>query len=598
MQKSETKKLELLSPAKDLQTALAAINSGADAIYIGAHSFGARAGASNSIDDIEKIINYAHLFNIKVYVTINTILDDKELIEAKKLIDKLYEIKADAIIVQDFGILYLSLNNELAPIPIHISTQADNRTVEKIKFFENIGAKRVILARELSIDEIQKIHKNTNMELEHFIHGALCVSYSGQCYMSHYIGGRSANRGVCAQACRKKYSLLDDNGHYIFKNQYLLSLKDNNLSNHLDKLIKAGIVSFKIEGRLKDENYVKNITLYYHNLLKKYPRISHGIIISDFTPNPYKTFNRSYSDDYLFNRKDNIYNFITPKSTGEYIGSIISSNNDNFTIKTNLELSSQDGLCYIQNNELAGCLINKCEKIKEGFKVYPNKKLKLLKGTKIYRNIDFEFNKILKNSKTVRKLEINFTVFDSKIEARDKFSNKVELEFEFEAAKNSDSMKNNFIKSLSKTIDTPYLVKNIEFKCKTMPFLAVSEINRLRNELLDLLSKKILSKYKVKKQKPIDIAKFPIDKGDYRLNVHNKKAQEFYELCDCNVLEQSFESQNKHTGKELMRTRHCLKRASVGCRDSRNLFLEDEKGEKYPLIFDCKNCEMAIIANK
>ena len=362
-------RLELLSPAKDLKTALAAINCGADAVYIGASDFGARQNAKNSLEDIEKIVNFAHLFNVKVYVTINTILNDDELNKAIELIDKLYKIKVDAIIIQDFGLLNLSLNNELAPIPLHISTQCNNRTKEKVKFFEDIGAKRVILARELSIDEIQKIRKYTNIELEYFIHGALCVSYSGNCYMSQYIGKRSANRGMCAQACRKKYSLIDEKGKYILKNQYLLSLKDNNLSKHIDKLIKAGIISFKIEGRLKDENYVKNITLFYHNLLKNYPRQSHGVVISDFTPNPYKTFNRGYTDDYLFNKKDNIYNFITPKSTGEYIGDVISANDNNFTIKTKHELMPQGGLCFVINDELQGCMINKCEKIKEGYRI-------------------------------------------------------------------------------------------------------------------------------------------------------------------------------------------------------------------------------------
>ncbi len=345
-------KLELLSPAKDLKTGLCAINSGADAVYIGASSFGARQNAGNSIEDIKKLIDYAHLFNAKVYVTINTILNDNELSEAKKLIDKLYEIKTDAVIIQDFGLLNLSLNNELAPIPIHISTQCNNRTLNQVKFFEDIGGKRVILARELSIDEIQKIRKNTNIELEHFVHGALCVSYSGQCYLSHYIGKRSANRGCCAQACRKKYSLLDEKGNYILKNKYLLSLKDNNLSEHIDKIIKAGVVSFKIEGRLKDENYMKNITLYYHNLLKGYPRVSHGEIISNFNPNPYKTFNRGYTSEYLFNKKDDIYNFITPKSTGEFIGTVIGSGKDSFTMNTKLELTNKNGLSFFSIDEV------------------------------------------------------------------------------------------------------------------------------------------------------------------------------------------------------------------------------------------------------
>ena len=349
-------------------------------------------------------------------------------------------------------------------------------------------------------------------------------------------------------------------------------------------------------GRLKDENYVKNITLYYNNLLKKYPRISHGAIISDFNPNPYKTFNRGYCDDYLFNKKDNIYNFVTPKSTGEYIGSVSSSNNESFTIKTKAELTAQDGLCYIINDEAQGCLINRCEKIKEGYKVFPNKKIRISHGVKIYRNIDTKFNKILETSKTVRKLKINFKIFDNKIEVTDEYNNKAGVEFNFVSAKNPESMKNNFKKSLAKTTDTPYLVDNIEFACKIMPFLAISEINKLRNELLDKLSEKILSKYRVKKQKPIDIAKFPLNKGDYRLNVHNKKAREFYELCDCNTEESSFESKSSHKGAELMRTKHCLKKAVLGCNYKEKLFLEDEKGAKYSLAFDCKNCEMVIIA--
>ena len=339
-------KLELLAPAQNYKTAISAINSGADAIYIGAPKFGARMNAKNSLDDIKRVVDYAHLFNVKVYVTINTILTDDELIECEKLINELYEIQVDAIIVQDFGILQLSLENKLPPIALHASTQCDIRDIEKVKFFEEIGLKRVILARETNLDLIEKIKKNTNIQLEHFIHGALCVSYSGQCYMSAFIGGRSANRGECAQACRKKYSLVDKNGKTILKNQYLLSLKDNNLSNHLDKLIKAGIMSFKIEGRLKDENYVKNTVLFYHNLLKKYPRQSYGKVISDFIPNPDKTFNRGFCDDYLFNKKDGIYNFLTPKSIGEFLGEVITSNDKCFVIKTKKEIVAQDGLCF------------------------------------------------------------------------------------------------------------------------------------------------------------------------------------------------------------------------------------------------------------
>jgi len=590
-------KLELLAPAQNYKTAIAAINCGADAIYIGAPKFGARINATNSLEDIKRVIDYAHLFNVKVYVTLNTIMSDDELSECEKLIWQLYEIQVDAIIFQDFGILQLSLDGKLPPIVLHASTQCDNRTLEKVQFFEEIGLKRVILARELSLNNIEKIKKNTNIQLEHFIHGALCVSYSGQCYMSAYIGKRSANRGECAQACRKKYSLVDKNGKIILKNQYLLSLKDNNLSSHLDKLIKAGVMSFKIEGRLKDENYVKNTVLYYHNLLKNYPRQSFGKVISDFIPNPDKTFNRGFCDDYLFDKKDNIYNFISPKSIGEYLGEIISFNDKCFVIKTKAEINSQDGLCFVVGGELIGCLVNNAEKTKDGIKVYPNKKHNLQKGIKVYRNSDIHFNKTLENSKTTRKLDVSFLIFENKIEVFDDFNNKVLLEYDFEEfANNQENMKQNFIKALSKTNDTPYLVKNIEFKTENIPFLPVSKINELRREILENLSEKILLKYKTKQQKPIDIAKFPFDEGDYHLNVHNSKAQEFYEICGCKIKENSFESIINHKNKELMRTRHCLKRASLGCKVQEELFLVDEKGVKYPLQFDCKDCEMVILS--
>ena len=588
-------KLELLAPAKDYETAICAINSGADAIYIGANKFGARQSAGNSLDNIKKIIDYAHLFNVKIYVTINTILDDNELEEAKKIIEKLYEIKTDAIIIQDFGILNLALNNEIPPIVLHMSTQADIRTLEKVKFFEQTGIKRVILARELSLETIEKINKNTFIELEHFVHGALCVCYSGQCYMSDFIGKRSANRGMCAQACRKQYSLIDDKGNILAKNKYLLSLKDNNLSYHLDKLIKAGVTSFKIEGRLKDANYIKNNVLYYHKLLKNYPRISNGIIINEFTPNPSKTFNRGYTEDYLFKNKDNVYNFLTPKSIGEYLGQIVSSNDISFVVKTKEPICAQDGLFIISKDNTFGCLVNKAETVKEGIKIYPNKKLNLKKGDKIYRNLDIEFNKTLENSKITRKLEVNFEVLKDKIVVKDFNSNKVEILLEdVEPSHNKEKMKENYKKSLSKTADTPYLVKNIEFS-EEISFLPVSKINEIRREILKKLSEKILSRYKVKKQKPIDIAQFPVLEGDYRLNVHNSKAKEFYELCNCKVKEMSFESTPKKPNRELMRTKHCLKRAFLNCTNRDKLFLVDEKNTKYPLLFDCKNCEMAIL---
>ena len=589
------KKIELLAPAQNIECAITAINSGADAVYIGANAFGARQNATNKIEDIEKIVNFAHLFNAKVYVALNTILNDEELLQCKKIIEKLYEIKVDAIIIQDFGILELSMENELPPIVLHGSTQCNIRNVEKVKFFEEIGLKRVILARELPLVEIEKINKNTNIELEHFISGALCVCYSGQCYLSEYIGNRSANKGQCGQACRKKYSLIDKNGKFIAKNKHLLSLKDNNLSKHLEKLINAGVVSFKIEGRLKDSNYVKNNVLYYHNLLKKYPRVALGRIVQDFEPNIEKTFNRGFCDDYLFNKKDNIYNFSTPKSIGEFIGVVLNSSDDSFVVKTNKEINPQDGLCFIVNEELSGCLVNRVEKVKSGLKIYPNKKLHLKLNEKVFRNIDVEFNKKLQNSATKRKLDVVFKIDKEKISIEDDFNNKEKLEIEFsEFANNKEKMKENFKKALSKTVDTEFFVKEVIFDCEEIPFLPVSKINEIRKNLIEKLKVKILSKYRTKKQKPVTIAEFPFKKGDYRLNCHNEKAKEFYEFCDCKVEEMSLEKTKDYKNKELMRTKHCLKRAFFNCNYQEELFLVDEKNVKYPLVFDCKNCEMVI----
>ena len=265
-------RVELLAPAKNLETAIAAINSGADAIYIGASDFGARQNAQNTLEDIEKLVNYAHKFYVRVHVTINTILNDSELNNAVNLVKNLYNIGVDAIIIQDMGLLKAAIEEKLPPIQLHMSTQCDNRTVEKAMFFDNLGVSRVILARELSLNKIEEICKNTSCEIETFVHGALCVSYSGQCYLSYANGGRSANRGECAQPCRKKYSLVDENGKYIIKDTYLLSLKDFNASESIEKLILCGVKSFKIEGRLKDKNYVQNVVAYYNNSLNIYSK--------------------------------------------------------------------------------------------------------------------------------------------------------------------------------------------------------------------------------------------------------------------------------------------------------------------------------------
>lgn len=623
-------KFELLAPAQNKECAFAAIDFGADGVYIGANLFGARKNACNSIEDIEDVINYAHKFNVKIYVTINTILTDAELLQAIELIKKLHSIQADGIIFQDFGILQAALDEKLPDIKLIASTQCDNRTKEKVKFFENLGIERVILARELSLGEIKDISSSTNTEIEAFIHGALCVSYSGQCYLSCKIGGRSANRGECAQACRKKYSLVDKKGRIIKKDKHLLSLKDFMAKEHLEELIDAGVTSFKIEGRLKDTNYIKNTVLFYRQALdeilekKELQKSSSGRVylqekedVEPFKPNPKKSFNRDFCKYFLSGKREygakgqeynKIWNFDTPNSKGEFLGRVKTVDNHCFTLDRKCEIHPQDGLCFLDAKEcsLKGVLVNSFEK----GRIYPNVMPKIHPETEIYKNKDVKFENALKNLRAKRQIGVSFKVFKEHIEAKDEDKNTITLEFSAsEPANNKEAQKKIWTEALKKTGGSDFYIKNVEFIENEIYFLPKGEINEIRRKTLEKLLNFRLSKYQTQKQKKISPAKFPEKTGDYRLNVHNKSAQSFYEKCNCKVLESSFESgrkpsaAQKHTQKkptELMRTKHCIRYALNMClknntKEKEELFLVDEKGEKYPLLFDCKSCEMAII---
>lgn len=579
------KKVELLAPAKDKKTAIAAINSGCDAIYIGASNFGARKKVPNSLEDIKEIVDYAHKFYVKVHVTVNTVLTDDELFQAKELIQKLYDIGVDAVIVQDMGIFKLALDGELPPIVLHASTQCDNRTLEKVKFFDNMGISRVILARELSLEQVKEICQNSNTEIETFIHGALCVSYSGQCYFSHYIGGRSANRGECAQACRKKYTLVDENGKIIAKDKYLLSMKDFNASRHLKDLIDEGVKSFKIEGRLKDENYVKNVVAYYRQEIDKFARkTSSGKVFSDFEPDVRKSFNRGFTDYFLDGRKK-CFNFESPKSLGEKLGKITKVGKDCFEL--NAEVSKQDGLYF--NGQ--GCLVNKVE----GRKIYPNKMDGIAVGIDVYRNFDSRFEKQLENSKIKRRIGVKFVCKNGVLNAQDEDGNFVVFVLpQGEMPKNSEKMRENFINQLKKTGESDFYTENTEI-IGELPFMPVSKINEVRRKILSDLMNERLKNYKRDLQKPLKYAEFPQKELDYRANIHNSEAKCFYENSGCKVCEMSAES--GAFPKELMRTKHCLKFAFNMCKSPEKLFLIDEKGKKYPLKFDCANCEMVISAS-
>src|SRR5574344_111832 len=442
------KKIELLAPAKDKECAVIAIDYGADALYIGACSFGARKNASNSLEDIKEIVNYAHKFGVKVYVTINTIMNDNELSQAVKLIEELYKINIDAIIIQDMGLLEC----DLPPIKLNASTQCDNRTLEKVNFLGNSGFDRVILARELNLEEIKNICNNANTEIETFIHGSLCVSYSGQCYLSQSIGKRSANRGECAQPCRKLYSLRDEKGNILIKNKHLLCLKDFNASNELKELIEAGVCSFKIEGRLKDKNYIKNVVSYYRkkldSIIKPEQRSSYGSCEIDFEPDVSKSFNRGFTNYFLKGRNADIYNFDTPKSIGEAIGTVFDIKNTYFTMKNGAKvLNNGDGICFLTKNGLEGINIDKVE----NGKIFVKNTQKITKNTQIFRNFDRIFEKKLQNSHKKRQISTKILLKNEKNElifsAETKnCSVKLIIKNNFEPAKNETKMLENIEK--------------------------------------------------------------------------------------------------------------------------------------------------------
>ena len=612
-------KSELLAPAKDKQTAIEAINCGADAIYIGAPRFGARKNVPNTLEDIKEVVDYAHKFWAKVFVTMNTILTDSEIDDAVDLAIKLSEIGVDALIIQDMGLLEKLINLHLS-IPIHMSTQCDNYLPQKVKFFNEIGVSRVILARELSIEQIRKIHEeNPNLELEAFVHGALCVSMSGQCYLSHLIGGRSANRGECAQPCRKKYTVETTDGEIIKKDFYALCLKDFNASNCLDDLKDAGICSFKIEGRLKDIGYVKNIVSYYRQKLGR--GCSSGRSIYPFTPNPEKSFNRGFTEYFLKGRTD-CFNQESPKSRGEYLGEVVETGKTWIKLNTDKNINPQDGIYF--NGE--GFAVNKIEQAPsprgragEGdysfnyiLTIYPNKPVNLKKGDKLWRNLDVEFEKeLLKPVK--RQIGVNISIHPSSalrapspargegkfITLTDEDGISISRTLPHgEKANSPEKMKENFIKQFSKTGESDFYIEDIKINTE-LPFMPVSEINKLRRELLDELMQARIDFYNKnirQTQTPMKYTKYFQTEVDYSANVHNKYAKEFYEKCGVNVLEPSFETQKPNREVKLMRCKHCIKYAFNMCKSPKNLVLKDEFGKTYPLKFDCKSCEMSILS--
>jgi putative protease len=606
------KKIEILAPAKNLYQGMAAINAGADAVYIGAPLFGARTNATNSVEDIAELVRYAHLFKAKVLVTVNTILYDNELETCRQLIWDLYRIGVDALIIQDMGILEM----DLPPIVLHASTQANNRDAGHVKFLADAGIRRVVLARELNLDQVRDIHKASDVELEFFVTGALCVSFSGNCYMSIANGERSANRGSCAQNCRLPYQLIDGNGVTLIENSHLLSIKDLDLSEELPSLIQAGISSFKIEGRLKDIVYVKNNTSYLRKKLDtflethadQYQKASSGRTFYHFEPELDRSFNRGYTDYFVNKRHAKIGSWESPKSQGQYIGKLLEIKANGYRIENHEVLNNGDGLYFVNaHGEPDGVQIN----IIVNDLVVPNELKALATDTEIYRNHDAEFNRMLENENSaVRKIGVNMrfseteTGFCLHVTDEDGHTCSVSLETSKEPAKNAEGLIENIQKNLAKTGNTPFIADEVAVDFSQNWFLPNSKVNEIRRQALEQLAEIRIRDYQrsehaiVKTEHP-----YPVKALDFTYNVSNKLARAFYHRHGVTDIEKAFELQWDPGKSRVMVTKYCVKyelgkcpryqRDTMGTKLAEPLTLKHGETE-YKLKFNCKPCEMEI----
>jgi putative protease len=606
-------KLELLSPAKNLDFGREAINHGADALYIGAPAYGARAAATNTLEDIEALVNYAHLYGSKVFVTVNTLLFDHEIEPAVKLIHQLYNIGVDALLIQDLGLLEC----DLPPIELHASTQCHNASVERIKFLEQVGFRRVVLARETSLEQMQEIRQATRLDLEAFVHGALCVSYSGQCYMSQYLNSRSGNRGCCSQPCRSTYDLYDGDGRLLLKEKHLLSLRDFNASQQLENMIAAGISSFKIEGRLKDLSYVKNITAYYRQLLDSmmegHEKVSSGSCTYTFTPDPDRTFNRGYTDYFLRERQP-MANFATQKSLGKLIGKVTAVGRNSLTISGTEPLANGDGLCYYDvDGRLQGFLVNGVQ----DRTVTPNQMPDIKAGTTLWRNQDQRFERVLQGKSAERKIGVEMLFnatpdgFALRLTDEEGLSVTHSVAAEQQEARNSGGAENPIVKQLSKLGNTPFVATAIVDETQGHYFLPAGTLNQLRREAVEQLVA-----LRIAHHRPTDCprsdsgAPYPTPTLDYRANVINEKSEAFYKRHGVNELERGLEQTENYDGKALMTTKYCL-RYELGCclqgknsgktqldiKQTASLLLRNND-RRFRLQFDCHNCQMLIYKEK
>lgn len=604
--------LELLAPAQNAEFGQQAITHGADAVYIGGPAFGARSNAGNDVRDIEALVAHAHRFHARVLVALNTILRDDELEPARRIAWQVHEAGADALIIQDMGLLEL----DLPPIQLHASTQTDIRTPEKARFLAQVGFSQLVLARELNLDQIRAIAVATPATLEFFVHGALCVSYSGQCYISHAHTGRSANRGECSQACRLPYDLADGQGQVLARGKHLLSLKDNNQSANLLPLAQAGIRSFKIEGRLKDLSYVKNLTAYYRQtldqLMTNHPEFhpaSAGTCAYTFTPQPDKTFHRGGTDYFVQGRTPEITAFDTPKFSGEWIGEVQSVPNPRyFEALCREPLNNGDGLSfYTADGELTGLRVNRVEQHGKITKIFPAETRNLPgANTKLYRNRDQAFEQALAKDSAQRKIRVRMRLRENEsgitLELQDEqgITAQASLSQTGEPANQPDQARQKLTAQLDKLGTTDFLATDIALAPPQPRFFPASVINQLRRDAVANLIAARAQAYQRPPRAPANPATYPEPELTYLGNVHNQAARAFYTRHGVELIAQAFEANQERDAVPLMITKHCL-------RYSFNLCPKQQKGlhpdplilrhghDQLTLRFDCKRCEMHVI---
>lgn len=598
--------IELLAPAKDRECGVAAIDCGADALYVGGPRFGAREAAGNSIDDIAQLASYAHRYWARVYATVNTLLRDDELAEAERQCWELHRAGVDGLIIQDLGLLEC----DLPPLPLIASTQMHNASPERVAFWEKVGFQRAILARELDLNQIRAIRAATGIELEVFVHGALCVSMSGQCGMSYALGGRSGNRGQCAQPCRRLYSLQDAAGKTLVRDKHLLSLRDLNLSDHLGLLIEAGVTSFKIEGRLKNRAYVMNIVGHYRKALDDLgcKRGSSGASELGFSPDPNKTFNRGYTTYFLKGQGADVTSPDSPKHVGESVGRVARVGRDGFILDTAAGLHSGDGLSFFgRDHELHGTVVNQVQ----GDKVLPEKLGGIESGVRVFRNHDHVFVSQIQRSRNQRRIDVRLHLSEEaegltlRATDQDGVTASVRLDLDPAPADKPEQAREMLERQLARLGDSEFLASHVEIAVRPAPFLAVSVVNGLRRGLVEALR----AERSRQRPKPIvahapNDAPFPEKQLSFLGNVLNQKAVSFYRRHGVGPIEPAAESGLDMQGRRVMLTRLCIKHELGQCpRKSRcqnsgePWFLLDDSGHRFRLVFRCdqRDCLMEIV---